>query len=337
MKLSTGIKTPLFLIGSLFLLLLPIFSFAGDPLRGDSLQKSKTGVKELEAKTEIVFKTMSKSRLYAIIDSILDLDSIDVAEIELVSYYASILNSTMNVEGAHAYNEGIPGQSFYEGFNLDEIFQITPEDSFPEVQFVPITGFNFGSYFHPRNDKINSNYGWRDGRMHRGMDIDLNKGDDVYAAFDGMVRIAKKHNGFGNVVIIRHYNGLETVYGHLSKLKVKAGDKVLSGQLIGLGGSTGRSTGPHLHFEVRFRGQSLNPSNFINFKEYKLNCDTLVIKKSKAGITAYPSNAKLHTVVTGDSWFEIAKLYGITIKELLALNGTDRKYYLRVGQKVRIN
>lgn len=173
--------------------------------------------------------------------------------------------------------------------------------------------------------------------MHKGIDINLNKGDVVVSAFDGMVRIAQNKGAFGNVIIIRHYNGLETVYAHLSKIKVKPGQVVLSGQLIGLGGNTGRSSGPHLHFEVRFKGHALNPASIISFDENKTLNDSIVIKKSKYGICAYPSNATLHTIERGDSWFEVAKRYGISMKDLCALNGTSTRYYLKIGQKLRVN
>ena len=173
--------------------------------------------------------------------------------------------------------------------------------------------------------------------MHKGIDINLHKGDAVVAAFDGMVRIAHAKGAYGNVVIIRHYNGLETVYAHLSKFKVKQGQVVLAGQTIGLGGSTGRSSGPHLHFEVRFRGQAINPASIISFTENKTYNDSIVIKKTKYGICAYPSNATLHTIERGDTWFEVAKSYGLTMKELCYLNGTDKRYYLKIGQKLRVN
>jgi murein DD-endopeptidase MepM/ murein hydrolase activator NlpD len=310
---------------------------AGEPFRGDSANKTKPVAKTPGTTQLTTFKSLSKNRLAELIDSLLDLDSISPKEIELMTGYATILKSTKDEEGVHTLSTAIPGSEYYDEFDYGTIFNITPEDSFPETQFLLLQSDSLGSYYHPRKDRINSPYGWREGKMHRGMDIDLEKGDQVVAAFDGMVRIAQRHNAFGNVVIIRHYNGLETVYGHLSKLKVKPGQHVLSGQMIGLGGSTGRSTGPHLHFEVRFKGQSLNPSNFIDFKECKIACDTLVIKKSKYGIVAYPSNAKLHSVVKGDSWFEIAKQYGLSVKQLLALNGSEKKYYLRIGQKIRIN
>jgi murein DD-endopeptidase MepM/ murein hydrolase activator NlpD len=173
--------------------------------------------------------------------------------------------------------------------------------------------------------------------MHKGIDINLHKGDIVVSAFDGMVRIAEAKGAFGNVVIIRHYNGLETVYAHLSKIKVKSGQIVASGQLIGLGGNTGRSSGPHLHFEVRFKGQPLNPLSLISFTENKALNDSIVIKKTRYGICAYPSNAKLHTVDRGDTWFEVAKRYGLSLNELCLLNGINKRYYLKIGQQLRVN
>ncbi len=173
--------------------------------------------------------------------------------------------------------------------------------------------------------------------MHKGIDIDLNKGDAVVAAFDGKVRIAKRKGGYGNVVVIMHPNGLETVYAHLHKFKVKAGDVVLSGQTIGLGGSTGHSTGSHLHFEVRYKGQALNPASIISFTDHKLLDDAIVLKKSRKDICAFPNSATVHTVEKGESWYVLIKKYGLTTKQFCELNGTQKRFTLRVGQKVRIN
>jgi murein DD-endopeptidase MepM/ murein hydrolase activator NlpD len=167
--------------------------------------------------------------------------------------------------------------------------------------------------------------------------VDLNKGEPVVAAFDGKIRIAERRGGYGNVVVIMHPNGLETVYAHLSKLKVKEGQVVLSGQTIGLGGSTGHSTGSHLHFEVRYKGHAVNPATFISFTENKLYDNMIVFKKTRNGINAYPVNAGFHTVKKGETWTMIAKKYGMNYKELCQLNGTQKRYYLKPGQKIRVN
>ena len=130
----------------------------------------------------------------------------------------------------------------------------------------------------PIYGRTNSPFGWRHGRPHTGIDLQLRTGDSVYAAFDGVVRMSKYYNGYGNCVVVRHYNGLETLYAHLSKLDVRPGTLVNAGQLLGLGGSTGHSTGPHLHFEIRFLGRPLNPTAVIDFPNETVKTDTLNVE-----------------------------------------------------------
>jgi murein DD-endopeptidase MepM/ murein hydrolase activator NlpD len=287
-------------------------------------------------KNAATHKQISKLDLINFIDSLLDLEVIEENDIELIAYYNSIINSKEK-NLSYLALKTIPATNFYDDFDENIVFQVTNEMEFPETQIIDIESDSLGYYHHPKLGSINSKYGWRDGRMHKGIDISLKKGDAVVASFNGMVRIAKAQGAFGNVVIIRHYNGLETVYAHLSKIKVKPGQVVTTGQLIGLGGSTGRSSGPHLHFEVRFKGHSINPSSIISFTENKTYCNSIVIKKSKYGICAFPSNAILHTIEKGDTWYEVAKTYGLTMKELCLLNGTEKRYYLKIGQKLRVN
>ncbi|MBR1774144.1 MAG: peptidoglycan DD-metalloendopeptidase family protein [Bacteroidales bacterium] len=131
-----------------------------------------------------------------------------------------------------------------------------------------------------------SGYGWRWGRPHTGIDIALRTGDNIYAAFDGVVRIAKYNGGYGNMVLIRHYNNLETLYGHMSAIKVKPGQKVKAGDVIGLGGSTGNSTGPHLHFECRLLYACFDPEWIVDIKKYDLKTKLVRIDKSYFGISA---------------------------------------------------
>ena len=120
------------------------------------------------------------------------------------------------------------------------------------------------------SSKVNSKFGMRGWRWHYGTDLDLETGDPVYAAFDGIVRISRYGRGFGNFVVLRHYNGFETVYGHLSKREVESGFYVKAGQRLGLGGSTGRSSGPHLHFELRYQGNPINPNSVYDFAKNTL-------------------------------------------------------------------
>ncbi|MCR4659931.1 MAG: RNA polymerase factor sigma-54 [Bacteroidales bacterium] len=129
-----------------------------------------------------------------------------------------------------------------------------------------------------------SPYGWRWERPHRGVDIQLRTGDPVRCAFSGVVRVAKVMGGYGNCIVVRHYNGLETVYGHLSKINVKRHQHVCAGDTIGLGGSSGRSTGPHLHFEVRFQYEPFDPEWILNFDTYGLRTRRLHLDKTYFGI-----------------------------------------------------
>lgn len=183
---------------------------------------------------------------------------------------------------------------------------------------------------------ITSRYGWRDGKNHNGIDIDLEVWDPVKAAFPGMVRFIGYSGGYGRLVVIRHYNGLETYYAHLHRFKVKVGDQVDAGDIVGLGGSSGRSTGSHLHFEVRYKGMPFNPEHIISFKDEKLIADTVICSKNKYGYTVIPKGTVFYTIKRGDYLYKIAGEFGISINKLCSLNGINRNSVLRVGQKLRI-
>jgi len=157
----------------------------------------------------------------------------------------------------------------------------------PDEITIRLCGKNNKDKFHfPCKGVKTSTYGWRWGRAHTGVDIALNVGDSVHAAFDGVVRVAKYNGGYGNMVLIRHYNNLETLYGHLSVLKVKHGQKVKAGDIIGLGGSTGRSTGPHLHFECRLLYACIDPEWILDINNSCLKTRILKIDKSFFGIAS---------------------------------------------------
>ena len=157
--------------------------------------------------------------------------------------------------------------------------------SFPEATAIRLVD-SLESYHYPYIGRITSRYGPRRGRPHQGLDLSLKTGDPIYATFDGKVRVSKAVGGYGNLIIIRHNNGLETYYGHLSQRDVSTGDWVVAGQQIGLGGNTGRSTGPHLHFEVRYRGQSFDPERIIDFSTGELRRDELLLKRRHFSIYA---------------------------------------------------
>ena len=141
---------------------------------------------------------------------------------------------------------------------------------FLDVEVPQMAKLDVSEFHMPVNGRVTSQYGYRPKfrRMHRGIDLSLSTGDTVRAAFSGKIRIVSyEANGYGKYVVIRHDNGVETVYGHFSKHLVQRNQFVKAGEPIGLGGSTGRSTGPHLHFEIRYLGLALNPSTIVDFKE----------------------------------------------------------------------
>jgi murein DD-endopeptidase MepM/ murein hydrolase activator NlpD len=270
------------------------------------------------------------------IDSVFEKPSVSRFDIEILNYYATLLKNN-KADSVRLSDFNLRELSFYSQTDEKILFPLVSFDSIPGSFDLVLESDFLGYYYSPFKGVITSNFGFREGRLHKGIDIDLEKGDKVSAAFDGKVRFAKKQGGFGNVVILMHPNGLETVYAHLSKIKVKEGDVVLSGQVIGLGGNTGHSYGSHLHFELRYKGHPLNPAGFISFTEHKLYHHTVTIKNTRNGLAAFPANSSLHTVSRGESWNMIAGKYGLSTKELLALNGVAKRYYLKPGQQLRIN
>ena len=172
---------------------------------------------------------------------------------------------------------------------------------------------------------------------HKGLDIKLNRGDTIKAAFDGVVRYAKyNRGGFGNLVIIRHYNGLETYYGHLSKVKVKVNQVVKSGDMLGLGGSTGRSRGPHLHFEIRYKDIPLDPLRMIDYDNQKLISNNFPITKKVFYPNDFVENSLVVKIKSGDTLGKLAKKYHTSVKEICAMNKIKPNTTLRVGRQIRV-
>ena len=192
-------------------------------------------------------------------------------------------------------------------------------------------------FAHPICGEINSDFGYRRNRFHYGIDIDLERGDPVLASFEGIVRIAKYESTYGRVVVIRHNNGLETLYGHLYKIEVKIGDKVEAGQIIGLGGSTGRSTGNHLHYEMRYLGEPINPNDLIDFENGILLSDTLQLNVEHFVYLKEVRARKYYRVRSGDSLSRISYRYGVSISKLCKLNRISRNSIIRIGQSIRYN
>jgi len=203
---------------------------------------------------------------------------------------------------------------------------------------------NISSFVMPFEGRITSAFGPRRRSFHYGTDVKLQKGDTVVAAFEGKVRVKQyERRGYGYYLVLRHPNGLETVYGHLSKFLVDEDETVASGQPIGLGGSTGRSTGSHLHFECRFLGQAIDPAEIVDFKNFCTFDDSYTFKKAQVNrisknnnnYTAGSQTIKYHTIRSGDTLSSIAKRYGVTVSTLCRLNGIKTTTVIRAGKTLR--
>jgi murein DD-endopeptidase MepM/ murein hydrolase activator NlpD len=198
----------------------------------------------------------------------------------------------------------------------------------------------------------NSPFGWRWKRWHTGQDLDLETGDPVYAAFDGIIRLARVQGAYGRCVVIRHYNGLETLYGHLSKINFEANTIVKAGDEIGKGGSTGRSSGPHLHFETRYEGNPFDPKNIFNFSPSKINIisqEFLMTSRvydylrggAAKGDFEFDEPVKIVRkvwirVASGSSLSEIAEKNNTTVAEICKLNKIKPYIRLKTGYRLRV-
>lgn len=241
----------------------------------------------------------------------------------------------------------------------------------PDVVEVKLMS-EIGDYTAPIVGKVFSKYGPRSRyRAHNGVDIPLKLGDPIYATFDGKVRYARYNTGgFGYMVIIRHTNGLETYSAHLCRLNVESGEYVKAGDVIGYGGSTGRSGGPHLHYEVRYKDQAFDPERLIDFESGSLHYANYTLEKSffsirsraseelddgedleevseiladadglptKRSIAEAEKKAEVyHTIKSGDMLSKLAVRYGVSVSQICRLNGITTKTTLKLGRKLRI-
>lgn len=267
-------------------------------------------------------------------------DQDETPDTTIISFPSHDLYASWNTEAAHPYK-------FNEAFKEDSVV----------ITLVQAGDSNF---VMPYKGNLTSLFGWRKYRPHYGTDIKLFTGEQVVAAFDGMVRLAKFYQGYGNCVIIRHNNGLETVYAHLSKISVESGQTLTAGTIIGLGGNTGHSFGSHLHFEIRYLGQALDTQDFVDYEKGELKSNTFVLRKAdvenkydlrslhtrhqhdlgmsrvKAKGGKYPVKSGNYKVKNGDSLDKIARRNSTTVKALCKKNGIKTTTKLRVGQRLKI-
>lgn len=302
------------------------------------------------SRSEVVFKQLHSSSLsdqsVLFADGLklkMDLSVLDEAEAERESFNTSEIPAD-DVYGGLWHNRNV---------NAYGALKNAP-DSF----VVDLSNFSM-----PTEGYMTSNFGRRGSRRyHYGIDLKAQTGDTIYAAFDGKVRVRSfERGGYGNYYVIRHVNGLETVYGHLSKFIVKENDFVRSGQPIGLAGNTGRSFGSHLHFEIRFLGKPINPNFIIDFDNKVCHRDEYLVtnssykKTTRSSSVAYKGsrsnyksptssnnkyvsgNVKYHRVKSGDTLGALSKRYGTSVSKLCSLNNMTPKTKLRVGKSIRIS
>lgn len=232
----------------------------------------------------------------------------------------------------------VPSMDMYPKWeNTGVHFTATLPDSFR----IDLTGYVMPT----TNRKITDIFGYRPRRrrVHNGIDIKVEKGDTIYAAFDGKVRItAYQRRGYGHYVVIRHNNGIETVYAHLSKKLVIENQNVKAGEPIGLGGNTGRSTGSHLHFETILLGKSIDPALLFDFKNQTSTGDSYVYRRpgskyiENGEVKIAGPEPKFHKVKKGETIGRIAKKHGVSQRSILKLNGLTAKSVIHPGQNLRI-
>lgn len=283
--------------------------------------------------------------------------------------------------GAHAQKS--PKLDLYDFSDFDEIIALDSltanSDSLPDikadhwehtvynpykklnVQFPVKLTFDDSTYASPigKEKVITSRYGWRWGRAHKGIDIDLITGDSLFAMFDGVIRFARYNSGHGRTVIVRHYNGLETVYAHLSRYGVKENDTVVKGQYLGKGGASGNARGSHLHLVVNYKGISINPEYLFDFNNEDNKVRSKEIWVTKEWTRPYAHNSRrqskiepilteadalktlikerrVYVVKRGDTLSRISRRNNVSIAALCKTNSISRNSVIRVGQRLII-
>jgi murein DD-endopeptidase MepM/ murein hydrolase activator NlpD len=257
-------------------------------------------------------------------------------------------------------NYDSPADDLYEDWSNRYAHQ---ETALPDSFRISLKGFCM-----PTDSRVlTSNFGARWGRQHKGLDIKVYTGDTIRAAFSGKVRIVRyERRGYGKYVVIRHYNGLETIYGHMSEQLVEEDQEVRAGEPIGLGGNTGRSTGSHLHFETRLCGVALNPALMFDFRNQDVVDDYYMFRKdtyqqegllanrlrgvgndlggneememaSAAPVVRYARASRFHKVRKGESLYSIARKRGTTVDAIMKLNHLKKSSRLKPGQILKYN
>lgn len=264
---------------------------------------------------------------------------------DLIARQAPIDKKLKSVDSLALQKQIRAEQSLYPGLELYPVWTNAKVQAYSDAVVPDSYTFDLSNFCMPTtNTRITDIFGYRPRRRraHYGLDVKVYIGDTIRSAFDGKIRIVKdqgRRKGYGKYIVIRHDNGLETVYGHLSKWLVKEDQLVKAGEPIGLGGNTGRSTGSHLHFETRFLGIPLDPALMFDFEKQDIVADNYTfVKKNKKAKTAAAVAAGgdvYYKVKKGDTLGKIAARQGTTVSRLCKLNGITTRTVLRPGQVLR--
>ncbi|MDR0370717.1 MAG: peptidoglycan DD-metalloendopeptidase family protein [Prevotellaceae bacterium] len=286
-------------------------------------EKKENIKKDIVGKDHIVLSEKDDASDYLILNN------------DTTSYYFEILNDFDD-----ELPEEHPAHDIYNNIWADDRLNPyqTPYNQIQDSIYIDCSEFTL-----PVPGEVTSDFGRRRYRFHYGVDLRLKTGDNVLSAFSGKVRIiAYERRGYGHYVVIRHNNGLETVYGHLSKVLVKHDQVISAGDIIGLGGSTGRSTAPHLHFEMRYLGNAINPADVINFQNggglynelYLITQEETFAYQQK--VQQQLNSRQYYSVRKGDTLGRIASRNGTSVNNLCRLNNISSKSILSLGQRLRV-
>ena len=332
---------------------------AAEQARIDSLSKLLTPAQAATVDSIVAMRLRLQRKRIA---SVMEIDSLAVLDTLDSGHEAVHVVLFANNTWRYVRNRAIEKDStIYEKYwDTEKVFPYKDVEysSLPRSVVIELVDSTNGYHTPYKPSPIRSRYGPRRGRAHQGVDLALKTGEPIYATFSGRVRISQyNRGGYGNLVVIRHDNGLETFYGHLSERMVEPNQWVEAGQVIGLGGSTGRSTGPHLHFETRYYGQSFDPERLIDFKSGTLCRDVFLLKRSYFSIYSRASQdfedeianeeqdkkekaereaMRYHKIRSGDTLGAIARKYGTTVGNICRLNGIKSTTVLRIGRTLRV-
>lgn len=213
----------------------------------------------------------------------------------------------------------------------------------PPAAEKPSDYFDFSTMLVPVTHEalVGSPYGIRDHRLHRGVDVNVIKGEPIVAALPGEVIVSKYNKGgYGHYVLVEHENGIQTLYGHLSERLVRVGDHVFPGDVVGLAGNTGKSSSAHLHFEIRYGEINIDPQLVLNFPKWDLQKGANHLSKKKLTTAHYNMQKKLskeniYVVHKGDTVEDVAHWFNISVDAVIRINNLKKGAPLKIGAKLK--